>query len=89
MTCVARYAQRWGAHIAVVPIAPWQGFINTRRGTIQVCRKREGSEAGAVSVCKSSSFQKFFGHIFFDLNRMVICAISMGTMVEEWMVYSG
>ena len=34
-------------------------------------------------------FKNFSVIFFFDLNRMVICSISMGTMVEEWMVCSG
>lgn len=62
-TCVARYAQRQGTRIVVVPIAPWQGLVCTRRGTIQVRRKREGSEAGAVSVTKSSVIENIFGVI--------------------------
>lgn len=47
------------------------------------------TEAGALCANEFSDIQKKFGHIFFDLNRMVICAISMGTMVEEWVVYYG
>jgi len=83
MTCVARYAQRRGAHIAAVPIAPWQGVINTRRGTIQVRRKPEGSEAGAVCACKSSGFQKKSWSFFCSPKAEVINKIGMSILVEE------
>lgn len=48
-----------GGHIIVVPIAPRQGIVCTRRGTIQVRQKREGSEAGAV--CEDKCCKIFVG----------------------------
>lgn len=50
-----------GGHFAVVSIAPRQGIVCTRRGTIQVREKREGSEAGAVCEDKFGYTQKFLG----------------------------
>ena len=46
--------------------------------------KREDSAQMSLAI-----FKNFSVIFFFDLNRMVICAISMGTMVEEGMAYSG
>lgn len=71
------------------PSLPDKGYSPHPGGTNTGADCRRGSEAGTLCANEFSDIQKFFGHIFFDLNRMVICSISMGTMVEEWMVCSG
>ena len=52
-----------GDHFVVVPIAPWQGIVCTRRGTSQVREKREGSEAGAL--CEYKCCKIFVGGVLF------------------------
>ena len=47
---------------------------------------RSGRLSAQMSLAIFKNFSVIF---FFGFNRVVICAISMSTMVEEWMVYSG
>ena len=54
-----------GGHIIVAPIAPRQGIVCTRRGTIQVRQKQEGSEAGVLCADKSSGTKNIFGVVIF------------------------
>ena len=89
VTCVARYAQRWGAHIVAVPIAPWQGFTNTRRGIIQDRQKREGSEAGASCEDKFSNVEKKSLLFFLSPESVVTSMVGMSIVIEERLACCG